>query len=198
MNNNTDSIEYVGIDYHTKFAVATRMKKDGKVISQDKVMNNREDIQNYLSLLPKNSQVVLEATNNWYAFMEWSHDFPLDVKLAHPLKLKAIASARIKTDSIDSKILADLLRSDFIPESYIAPKEVRDIRELVRYRTTLVRIRTQFITRIHAVLFKTGETITATDVTGVKGRKEIAVLSLRNIYQEEIQSCLAICDYLKE
>lgn len=194
---NNDNIEYVGIDYHTKFAIATRMQKNGIVISQDKVMNNREDIQNYLSLLPKNSKLVLEATNNWYAFMEWSHDFPVDVKLAHPLKLKAIATARIKTDSVDSKILADLLRSDFIPESYIAPKEVRDIRELVRYRTTLVRVRTQFITRIHAVLFKVGEKIKATDVTGIKGRKEIDALDLREIYKQEIQSCLTLCDQLK-
>lgn len=197
MDNNNDNIEYVGIDYHTKFALATRMQKDGRVISQDKVMNNREDIQQYLSLLPKNSKLVLEATNNWYAFMEWSNELPLDVKLAHPLKLKAIATARIKTDSVDSKILADLLRSDFIPESYIAPKEVRDIRELVRYRTTLVRIKTQFITRIHAVLFKVGEKIKATDVTGIKGRKEIDALDLREIYKREIQSCLTLCDQLK-
>lgn len=198
MNTNSDNIEYVGIDYHTKFAVATRMQKDGRVISQDKVMNNREDIQQYLSLLPQNSKIVLEATNNWYAFMEWSHDLPLDVKLAHPLKLKAIATARIKTDSVDSKILADLLRSDFIPESYIAPKEVRDIRELVRYRTTMVRIRTQFVIRIHAVLFKVGENIKATDVTGKTGRTQIKQLSLREIYQQEIESCLSMCESLSE
>lgn len=198
MNTNTNNIEYVGIDYHTKFAVATRMQKDGTVISQDKVMNTKKDIQNYLSLLPQDSKLVLEATNNWYAFMEWSHNFPLDVKLAHPLKLKAIATARIKTDSVDSKILADLLRSDFIPESYIAPKELRDIRELVRYRTTLVRIRTQFVTRIHAVLFKVGEKIKATDVTGKTGRKQIAQLAIREIYQQEIESCLKLCDYLQE
>lgn len=193
-----NNIEYVGIDYHTKFAVATRMSKDGVTIAQDKILNNREDIRNYLTLLPQGSKVVLEATNNWYAFVEWSHDLKVDVKLAHPLKLKAIATARIKTDSVDSKILADLLRSDFIPESYIAPKEVRDIRELVRYRTTLVRIRTEFITRIHSVLFKVGEKIKSSDVTGKSGRKEIEKLNLRDIYQQEINSCLAICDYLKE
>lgn len=162
------NIQYVGIDYHTKFATATKMDRDGNILGKGKIMNNKRDIRDYLSALPANSQVVLEATNNWYAFMEWSHDLPIDVKLAHPLKLKAIAQARIKTDTVDSKILADLLRSNFIPESYIAPKEIRDTRELIRYRTTLVRIRTQFITRIHAVLFKVGEQITATDVTGKK------------------------------
>lgn len=195
-NNNTD-IEYVGIDYHTKFAVATRMSKDGLIISRDKVLNNREDIRNYLSVLPAHSQAVLEATNNWYAFVEWSHDLPIEVKLAHPLKLKAIAQARIKTDSIDSKILADLLRSNFIPESYIAPKEIRDIRELIRYRTSLVRIRTEFVVRIHSVLFKVGEKIKSTDATGVSGRKEMEKLELRTIYRQEINSCLSVCDYLK-
>lgn len=176
MNNN--NIEYVGIDYHTKFAVATRMGREGAILGEEKIMNQKDAIRGFLSSLPEKSKVVLEATNNWYAFMEWSHGLPIDISLAHPLKLKAIASARIKTDSIDSKILADLLRSDFIPESYIAPPQTRDTRELVRYRTTLVRIRTQFITRIHAVLFKTGEAIKATDVTGVKGRKEVAALNL--------------------
>jgi transposase len=192
------NIQYVGIDYHTRFATATRMDRDGNILGKDKIMNNKRDIRDYLSILPDNSQVVLEATNNWYAFMEWSHDLPLDIRLAHPLKLKAIASARIKTDSIDSQILADLLRSDFIPESYIAPKEIRDIRELVRYRTALVRIRTQFITRIHAVLFKVGEKVAATDVTGKKGREELENLDLREIYRQEIDSCLRLCDSLEE
>lgn len=196
--NTVNNIEYVGVDYHTKFAIATRMGKDGVIIAQDKIMNNREGIRNYLTILPQGSQVVLEATNNWYAFMEWSHDLPIDVKLAHPLKLKAIATARIKTDTIDSKILADLLRADFIPESYIAPSQIRDIRELVRYRTTLVRIRTEFITRIHSVLFKVGEKVKSSDITGKSGRKELTELNLRDIYQQEINSCLAVCDYLKD
>lgn len=192
-----NNIEYVGIDYHTKFAVATRMNRDGDILGKDKIMNNRKDIREYLSMLPNNSKLVLEATNNWYAFIEWSHDLPLDVKLAHPSKTKAIATARIKTDTIDSKVLADLLRSNFIAESYLAPQDIRDVRELVRYRTTLVRIRTQFVTRVHSVLFKTGETIEAKDVASKKGRLQIGKLTLRSIYQEEIQSCFLICDYLK-
>lgn len=192
------NIEYVGIDYHTRFAIATRMLKDGTIVGKDRVENTRDDIRGYLSLLPQGSKVVIEATNNWYAFVEWSHDLPIEVLLAHPQKTKAIASARIKTDTIDSKILADLLRSDFIAESYLAPKELRDVRELIRYRTTLVRIRMHFVIRIHSVLFKVGETVKVKDVTGKKGRRLIRQLNLRPIYQQEIESCFALCDYLKE
>lgn len=45
-----------------------------------------------------------------------------------------MAEARIKTDRIDSSILAHLLRTDLLPESYIPPREIRDIREVLRYR----------------------------------------------------------------
>lgn len=189
-------MQYVGIDYHTKYAVATRMEKDGTIISQDKIANNKEEIRSYLSLLPENSKVALEATNNWYALVEWSHDLPLEIILANPGKTKAIAEARIKTDKIDSRILADLLRSEFIAQSYLAPQSIRDVRELIRYRTSLVRIRTQFITRIYSVLFKTGEEIKASSVTGKRIREKILQLPLRSIYKDEINSCYAICDYL--
>lgn len=198
METQSNTIEYVGIDYHTKFAVATRMDKDGVILGEEKITNTKDALRGYLSQLPAESKVVLEATNNWYAFVEWTHDLPIKVTLAHPSKTKAIASARIKTDTIDSKILADLLRSNFIAESYLAPQKIRDVRELVRYRTTLVRIRTQFITRIHSVLFKTGEKISAKDVTGKGGRKEVLALALRPIYQQEIQSCFTIIDDLQQ
>lgn len=189
-------MEYVGIDYHTRYAIATRMDKEGTVFSQDRIPNTREDIRDYFGSLPSGSEVVLEATNNWSAFVEWTEDLPLMVKLANPARTKAIAFARIKTDSLDSKVLADLLRSNFIAESYLAPQSTRDIRELVRYRTTLVRLRAQLKTRIRSVLFKVGEILPETNVLGIRGRKTLANLEIRPIYQEEIQSCLQLADSL--
>jgi transposase len=193
-------MEYVGVDYHTKFALATRMTKDGQIISQDKVPNTRGEIRDYLSQLPDDSQIAIEATNNWYAFCEYSHDLPIDIRLVHPSKTKIIAHARIKNDALDSKVLADLLRSNFIAEAYLAPQEIRDIRELVRYRTSLVRVRAQFLTRIRSVLFKTGTNsdVEARDIASAKGRRELANLDLRPIYKDEIDSCLRISDFLKE
>jgi hypothetical protein len=55
--------QYVGVDYHTRYAVATRMDKDGNILSQNKIPNFKENIRKYCSDLPSGSQVVLEATN---------------------------------------------------------------------------------------------------------------------------------------
>jgi transposase len=70
----------------------------------------------------------------------------------HPLRCKAIASARLKNDKVDAEILAQLLRADLLPEAWIAPPAVRQLRALLRHRVQLVRLRTLLRNRIHAVL----------------------------------------------
>lgn len=78
------------------------------------------------------------------------------VKLANPVRTRAIAAARIKTDAVDAATLADLLRANLIPESYIPPKPVRKLRELTRERRMLVQQTTQIKNRIHAILIRRG------------------------------------------
>jgi transposase len=78
------------------------------------------------------------------------------VKLANPVRTRAIAEARIKTDSVDASTLADLLRANLVAESYIPPKPVRRLREIVRERSVFVKQTTQIKNRIHAILVKRG------------------------------------------
>ena len=59
----------------------------------------------------------------------------------NPLKTRAIASVRIKTDKVDARILAHLLREDLVAECYVPPGELREIRVLVRHRVGLVKMR---------------------------------------------------------
>ena len=75
-----------------------------------------------------------------------------DPHLMHPLRCKAIASARLKNDKVDAEILARLLRADLLPEAWIAPPAVRQLRALLRRRVQLVRLRTLLRNRICAVL----------------------------------------------
>jgi transposase len=79
-----------------------------------------------------------------------------DVKLSNPTKTKAIASARIKTDSVDASTLCDLLRANLVAESYIPPREIRRLRELTRERKTFVKQTTQLKNKLHALLIKRG------------------------------------------
>src|SRR5205807_9270551 len=107
---------------------------------------------------------------NWMWLYEQIEERQPDVVLAHPLRTKAIASARIKTDKIDATTLAYLLRADLVPAAYIPPRAVRDTRELLRYRASLVRLRTQVKNKIAAILSKNGIVTPTKTAFGVQSR----------------------------
>lgn len=96
----------------------------------------------------------MEAPSTWKHIYDYIESKGLEVSLAHPLKTRAMADARIKTDSIDSETLANLLRADLIPEAYVSPKAVRELRSIVRHRASLIRIRTEVKNKVHAILAK--------------------------------------------
>lgn len=88
-------------------------------------------------------KAVLEAGYGWGPIYDWIGEAAEEVVLAHPLKVRAIADAKIKTDRLDSEMLARLLRADLIPEAYYASsKEVRAKKRVLRQRMFLVRVRT--------------------------------------------------------
>lgn len=76
--------------------------------------------------------------------------------LTNPLKTKAIASARNKSDKVDARILAHLLRTNLIPQCYLPPKEMREIRSLVRHRVSIVKLRTMVKNKVHALVDRNG------------------------------------------
>jgi transposase len=100
--------------------------------------------------------VVLEAGLNWgmvYDLFE-SIERVHQIVLAHPPKVKAIASAQIKTDKIDAQVLARLLRVKMIPEVWISSKDVRIMKDMVRFRSFIVKVNTMVKNRIHDLLHK--------------------------------------------
>ena len=114
----------------------------------------------------------------------------------HPLRCKAIASARLKNDKVDAAILAQLLRADLLPEAWIAPPAVRQLRALLRHRAQLVRLRTLLRNRIHAVLADHGHGRPAGCWSG-PGRAWLASLELPAVSREVIEDDLALIDALQ-
>jgi len=115
----------------------------------------------------------------------------------HPLQCKAIASARLKNDKVDAAILAQLLRADLLPEAWIAPPPVRELRALVRHRIQLVRLRTLLRNRIHAILADHGQDRPAGCWSG-PGRQWLASLELPAASREVIDDDLALIDALQQ
>ena len=105
------------------------------------------------------------------------------VHLAHPLGIKGFAARRVKNDLRDAADLADLLRMNRLPEAWIAPPEVRELRELVRHRAKLVAVRSGFKAGVHAVLAKQGLHIAVSDLFGPRGRAELAQAPLDTAYR---------------
>jgi transposase len=124
-------------------------------LKQKTVSTTKEDIERFLSPF-RGSTLTLEPVSQWYCYADFIESLGLEVKIANPMRVKAIASARIKTDSIDAGVLADLLRADMLPESYHAPADVRAWKEEVWLRMSLVRLRAQVKNKIHALTWKQG------------------------------------------
>ena len=109
----------------------------------------------------KNPKVVIEATYGWYWAVDVLEAAGAEVHLAHPLGVKAFSYRRVKNDERDAADLADLLRMGRLPEAWIAPPEIRELRELTRYRHKLVKARTSVKDQVHGVLAKLGIPVTA-------------------------------------
>src|SRR5438874_7406350 len=116
--------------------------------------------------VPQVAQLHTDKSRTCSSSRGMSHVKSAEVVLAHPLKTRAIASARIKTDRIDSATLAHLLRTDLVPRAYLAPRSLREVREVLRYRVQLVRLRTTIKNRVHALLAMRGLMSPVSDLFG--------------------------------
>ena len=144
---------YVGLDVHKRVCYGTVMDEKGEVVKQASFTNDPDGLEGFMEDLDM-AMVAMEAGYCWQPLYDKLMDSRHHVKIAHPLKVKAIAQAKVKTDKIDSETLAHLLRADLLPESYVPPREVRELRDRVRRRAFLVGMRTMLKNRIHAELAK--------------------------------------------
>lgn len=170
---------YAGLDLHRSMSVVVVKDTDGQLVTQGRVANDPGALEQFFRFRDGQTvSVALEATTNYAWMYETLEHLGCTVQVAHPLKVRAIASARIKTDRIDAGILCDLLRGNLLPTSYVPPPPIRELRELLRHRMRLVQDRTQVKNRLTTLLMKTNQTVPGTDPFGVKGRKLLSALPL--------------------
>ena len=146
---------YVGLDVHKRVCYGTVMDGEGRVVKRGRFSNDPEGLEEFMDGVEE-ALVALEAGYCWQPLYDGLEEAGHDVRLAHPQKVKAIAEAKVKTDKIDSETLAHLLRAGLLPESYVPPRDIRELRDRVRRRAFLVRLRTTLKNRIHSELAKRG------------------------------------------
>jgi transposase len=149
---------FVGVDVHKNYLQIAVLDEKGEILTNSRVDNNLIKVNEFFdSLHPSNNtKVVMESSGMWYNIYESLRKRHLDVRLSNPAKTRAIASAKIKTDKLDAAKLADLLRGGYIAECYVPGRTIMDLRELVRHRAALVRMRTKLKNKIHSIMVMNG------------------------------------------
>jgi len=147
-------VKYIGLDLHKKSIFATVLGEDGKILSRVKIGPTTRDICYYLKSQGKREElsVAMEASYNWPYYYRAVEEAADNIVLAHPLKTRIIGEAKIKTDKIDSKVLAYMLKADMLPRAYVPSRDTMENKLLLRSRISLVRIRTQIKNKIHAIV----------------------------------------------
>ena len=182
--------KYVGLDVHKRTCHATAMNEHGEILKEGRFLTKREEFEYFFRDID-DAKVAMEASYFWQPVYELLEDMGHEVVLAHPKETRVIANRKIKTDAKDSEALAQLLRLDWLPTAYVPPKEMRELRDLVRLRTYLVMIRTRFKNKIRAEMAKRGIEIQYPFTK--RGKRQLRELGIMSV-----EHCLAVMETLDE
>src|SRR6266498_1403079 len=138
MDADYDGRQVVGIDLHRRRSVIVRMTEAGERLAEVRIDNDPMTLAAAIAEAGENPDVVLEATYGWYWAVDVLQAAGATVHLAHPLGVKGFTYRRVKNDVRDAADMADLLRMGRLPQAYVAPPAVHELRELVRHRAKLV------------------------------------------------------------
>src|SRR6266545_3796872 len=187
--------QYVGIDLHRRRSVIVRMTPEGEKLDVVRIDNDPVALSLEVAKAGPEPEVILEATYGWYWAADVLQANGAQVHLAHPLG-NNWGNRRVKNDERDATDLADLLRLGRLAEAWIAPPQVRELRELVRYRAKLVALRSGLKAQVHAVLAKGGVAVPMTDLFGVGGQALLDSCQLAHAYELRVRSLRELIGHL--
>jgi transposase len=182
---------YIGLDVHKRTISYCVKDVSGRIHREGSIPATRMDLDRWMSTLPRPWTVAMEAT----VFSGWIYDHlaphAAAVKVAHPLMLRAIAVAKKKNDRIDANKICDCLRCDFLPECYMASREIRERRRTLRYRNLLVRQMVQMKNKVAGLLMEAGVTYNKQRLHKVGYFREL--LATSPDINDELRCLLRLC-----
>lgn len=140
-----------GVDLHKRVSQIAVLTAEGE-LTQHRLDNDLGHIQRFFAQLPAPAQVAIEASGTWWWLVDLLERLGHQPVLSHPKQTKAIAAARLKNDRVDAERLVLLLRGELLPTVWIPPAELREARELLRHRVSLVWMRTGLKNQLLALL----------------------------------------------
>jgi transposase len=191
----------LGWDIHRKFSKVSLMEMtaEGEIHAVERARlehHDKEAMREWLSRLDPEIPVALEATFGWPWVADLLEEMGHAVHLGHPPVIRALAKYEAKTDRCDGDRLGKFQLRGILPESYLAPPEVRQRRERTRYRMALVVLRTGVKNRIQALLHRFGILHTFSDLFGKAGRRFLEDLALPEASRQVLKGYLDVLDVL--
>lgn len=172
--------EYISLDAHKRYSLAEREDMVSGQVRQTRIEHRRGAIAAFLADAEAGTPVAVEATGNWYWIVAEIEQAGCVPRLVHPRKAKLMFGCINKTDKLDVHGMNRLQRVGTLPTVWIAPGELRDLRDLPRTRMFLSQQRTRLKNRIQANLAKFGLGVEdCSDVFGRRGRQQLQVVILQ-------------------
>lgn len=165
--------QFIGCDAHKQFSVFASIDEKGEYGRTVRVGHDREVFRKFLEELPAGSEIALETSGCYYWIVDEMEKAGHVPRLAHAFTAKRRMEGRHKTNERDARGLAMLLRNGTLPVVWIPPAELRDQREMLRWRMWLSHTRTRVKNRIHAVLQRYNVVVDYADLFGDGGRAEL-------------------------
>lgn len=188
-------MRYIGMDVHREFAQLA-VVEDGLVRDEGRIGVTPEALRQWATGLRPDDHVALEATGNSDAIATLLTPLVGRVVVSNPLKTRAIAEAKVKTDKVDARILAQLLAADFLPPVWLPDDRTRSLRRQVTRRAHLVRAPTRIKNQVHAILARNlAPTPPVSDLFGKTGRHWLARQELPADERCSVQALLRQLDF---
>jgi len=184
----------IGLDLGRHAGEAAVIEGTGPARSLGRLEVRRDALEAFAATLGPDDAVVLEASGNTFAIADILAAHAGRVVVSNPLRTRAIAQAKVKTDEIDARTLAELLAADYIPEVWQPDEATRELRRRVSHRAGLVRSRTLLRNRVHAILAGALVEAPVADVFGVRGRAWLATVALAPDAREALEAHLRLHD----
>lgn len=187
---------HVGVDLHKRMSQIAVLTEDGELVER-RLANDATRLEQFFAQLPPQTPVAIEASATWWWLVDLLERIGHQPVLSNPKQTKAIAAARLKNDRVDAQRLALLLRGDLLPTVWIPPAALREARELIRHRVSLVWLRGEIRNRLLAMLARRNlQPTRATRWMTVRGQRELQALPLGPIPTTIREDCLALLPQL--
>ena len=185
----------IGLDVHREFAQIA-VWEEGIVRQAGQIATTPEAMRVFADSLLATDEVAIEATCNTHAIAKLLAPRVARVVISNPMKTRAIAEAKVKTDKVDAQVLAQLLAADYLPSVWIADERTQALRRQVARRAHIVRQRTRLKNQVQSILHRNlVPRPPVADLFGIKGRCWLASQPLPADEEVAVEALLRQLDF---